>query len=194
MTGKLYTQIEMDLAIEEATIPLVKKKNELLAELKTARKNVENSGDVEKLQDKIESLETENTNLVKQNKEGTKALELATKNLENESGFTSKLLLDNGLTDALVKAGIAPQFLTAAKSMLSSQAKIVIDGDGRKAVIGDKDLSVAISDWANSDDGKHFVQAPANGGGGAEGGKGSPNNDIMKMSPVERMNAARNLK
>jgi DNA repair exonuclease SbcCD ATPase subunit len=169
----------------------VKKKNELLAELKTARKNAENSIDADKLQDKIESLETERDTLLKQQKENTKALETATKLLESESGFTSKLLLDNGLTDALVKAGIAPQFLPAAKSLLSTQAKIIAEGDTRKAVIGDKELSAFVKEWTASDEGKHFVQAPTNGGGGADGSKTPNTNDLMKLSPVERMNAAR---
>jgi hypothetical protein len=191
MTDKIYTQIELEQAIEEATSALVKKKNELLAELKTARKNAENSIDADKLQDKIESLETERDTLLKQQKENTKALETATKLLESESGFTSKLLLDNGLTDALVKAGIAPQFLPAAKSLLSTQAKIIAEGDTRKAVIGDKELSAFVKEWTSSDEGKHFVQAPANGGGGADGSKTPNTNDLMKLSPVERMNAAR---
>jgi DNA repair exonuclease SbcCD ATPase subunit len=191
MTDKIYTQIELEQAIEEATSALVKKKNELLAELKTARKNAENSIDADKLQDKIESLETERDTLLKQQKENAKALETATKLLESESGFTSKLLLDNGLTDALVKAGIAPQFLPAAKSLLSTQAKIIAEGDTRKAVIGDKELSAFVKEWTASDEGKHFVQAPTNGGGGADGSKTPTNNDLMKLSPVERMNAAR---
>jgi DNA repair exonuclease SbcCD ATPase subunit len=191
MTDKIYTQIELEQAIEEATSSLVKKKNELLAELKTARKNAENSIDADKLQDKIESLETERDTLLKQQKENTKALETATKLLESESGFTSKLLLDNGLTDALVKAGIAPQFLPAAKSLLSTQAKIIAEGDTRKAVIGDKELSAFVKEWTASDEGKHFVQAPTNGGGGADGSKTPNTNDLMKLSPVERMNAAR---
>ena len=113
------------------------------------------------------------------------------KTLESESGFTSKLLLDNGLTDALVNVGVKKELLPAVKALLSKQAKVVIDGDARKAVIGDKGLSEFIAEWSASDEGKHFIQAPANGGGGADGSKGTPINDLMKLSPVERMNAAR---
>ena len=193
MTEKLYTQIEMDAAIDDATAPLVKKRDELLKEVKTARKNLENVGDVEKLQDRIEALETERDTLTKQHKESVKTLETVTKQLESESGFTTRLLLDNGLTDALVSAGVKKEMLAAVKAMLSTQAKVVTDGDARKAVIGDKGLSEFVTNWAASDEGKHFIQAPANGGGGADGGKGTPNNDIMKLSPVERMNAARNI-
>jgi len=191
MTDKKYTQAELDAAIEDSTTGLVAKNKELVKEKQNAIKKLENYGDVEKLYEKIEFLETERDTLLKQQKENTKALETATKLLESESGFTSKLLLDNGLTDALVKAGIAPQFLPAAKSLLSTQAKIIAEGDTRKAVIGDKELSAFVKEWTASDEGKHFVQAPTNGGGGADGSKTPNTNDLMKLSPVERMNAAR---
>ena len=192
MSDKTYTQEELDAAIEDATAPLIKKRDELLKEVKVARKNLENVGDVEKLHERIEALETERDTLVKQTKETTKQLETVAKQLESESGFTSKLLLDNGLTDALVKAGIKKELLPAAKSLLSTQAKVVIDGESRKAVIGDKELSAFVTEWSASDEGKHFVQAPTNGGGGADGSKTQNTNDLMKLSPVERMNAARN--
>lgn len=190
-----YTQEQLDEAVanavEEATQPLIKKRDELLKEVKVARKNLENVGDVEKLHERIEALETERDTLAKQTKETTKQLETVAKQLESESGFTSKLLLDNGLTDALVKAGIKKELLPAAKALFSQQAKVIAEGDTRKAVIGDKELSAFVTEWSASDEGKHFVQAPANGGGGADGSKGTPNNDLMKLSPVERMNAAR---
>ena len=189
-----FTQEELDLAIEEATKPLINKRDELLKELKTARKNLENVGDVEKLHERIEALENERDTALKQFKDTAKQLEQVSKSLESESGFTSKLLLDNGLTDALVKAGVKKELLPAVKALLSGQAKVVADGEGRKAVIGDKAMSDYITEWSSSDEGKHFIQAPANGGGGADGSKGTSNNDLMKLSPVERMNAARNLK
>ena len=116
--------------------------------------------------------------MLKSQKEITKQLETVAKQLESESGFTSKLLLDNGLTDALVKAGIKKELLPAAKALFSQQAKVIAEGDTRKAVIGDKELSAFVGEWAASDEGKHFVQAPANGGGGADGSKGTPKTHI----------------
>lgn len=168
-----FTQEELDLAIEEATKPLINKRDELLKELKTARKNLENVGDVEKLHEKIEALETERDTATKALKDTTKQLEQVSKTLESESGFTSKLLLDNGLTDALVNAGVKKELLPAVKALLSGQAKVVADGDARKAVIGEKDLSTFITEWSASDEGKHFIQAPANNGGGANGSQNS---------------------
>ena len=164
-------------AVEEATIGLAKKNQELLGELKDARKGRSiDPAELDKLQEKIDSLELDLSNANKSSKEKDKALKLAQDTLVSESGFTHKLLLDNGLTDALVKSGVAAQFLPAVKAMLGTQAKIIADGDARKAVIGDKDLTDFISSWVTSDEGKHYISAPANGGGGASGGANNSSN------------------
>ena len=170
---KLYSQAELDAAIEESTTGLVAKNKELVKEKKDALKKLENYGDVEKLHEKIESLENERDTFAKQFKDTTKQLEQVSKTLESESGFTSKLLLDNGLTDALVNAGVKKELLPAVKALLGGQAKVVADGNARKAVIGEKDLSTFITEWSASDEGKHFIQAPANNGGGANGSQNS---------------------
>jgi flagellar capping protein FliD len=161
-------------AVEAATGGLVKKNQELLTELKEARKGrAIDPAELDKLQAKIDALEADLGTAHKTKKEQEKALKLAQDALASESGFTQKLLLDNGLTEALVKAGVATPMLPAVKAMLGSQAKVIVDGDARKAVIGDKDLTEFVSAWATTDEGKHFIAAPANGGGGASGGAGN---------------------
>lgn len=168
---------KIDEAIEAATGGLVKKNQELLAELKEARKGrAIDPAELDKLQAKIDSLEGDLATASKAQKDQAKALKQAQDALASESGFTQKLLLDNGLTDALVKAGVANQFLPAVKAMLGTQAKIVTEGDARKAIIGDKELNEFVSSWATSDEGKHYIAAPANGGGGASGGASSGSN------------------
>jgi hypothetical protein len=165
---------KIDEAIESATGGLVKKNQELLTELKEARKGrTIDPAELDKLQSKIDALEADLGTAQKTKKEQDKALKLAQDALASESGFTQKLLLDNGLTEALVKAGVATPMLPAVKAMLGSQAKVIVDGDARKAVIGDKDLTEFVSAWATTDEGKHFIAAPANGGGGASGGAGN---------------------
>lgn len=160
-------------AIEEATTGLSKKNQELIAELREAKKGKAiDPAELDRLQSKIDSLETDLSGAQKASKDQAKLLKQAQDALISESGFTQKLLLDNGLTEALVKAGVASQFLPAVKAMFGTQAKIVADGDVRKALIGDKDLTEFVSSWATSDEGKHYISAPANGGGGASGGTG----------------------
>lgn len=179
---------QIKVAVEEATNGLVKKNSELLAELKDARKGKQiDPAELDKLQEKVDGLENQLTVSQKTIKEQQKAFEQTKAALDSESGFTSKLLLDNGLTDALVKAGVATPFLPAVKAMLSSQAKIAIDGDVRKAVIGDKDLSAFVTEWATSDDGKHYIAAPQNNGGGASGGSNSTGQQFVNRSTFDAM-------
>ena len=180
---------KIDEAIEAATGGLAKKNQELLAELKEARKGrAIDPAELDRLQSKIDALEVDLGSAQKASKEQAKLLKQAQDALASESGFTQKLLLDNGLTDALVKAGVANQFLPAVKAMLGSQAKIITDGDARKAIIGDKELTEFVSSWATSDEGKHYIAAPSNGGGGASGGSGGSSG--QKVWTRERFDAA----
>lgn len=168
---------KIDEAVEAATNGLVKKNQELLGELKETRKSrTIDPAELDRLQSKIDSLESDLGNTQKASKEQAKLLKQTQDALASESGFTQKLLLDNGLTEALVKAGVATQFLPAVKAMLGTQGKIIVDGDSRKAVIGDKELSEFVSSWATTDEGKHYIAAPGNGGGGASGGAGGGSN------------------
>lgn len=160
-------------AIESEVSGLKAKNAELASKLKEARQGTQiDPAELDRLQAKIDSLEADLSGAQKATKDQAKALKQAQDALASESGFTQKLLLDNGLTDALVKAGVANQFLPAVKAMLGTQGKIVAEGDVRKALIGDKDLTEFVSSWATSDEGKHYISAPANGGGGASGGTG----------------------
>lgn len=180
---------KIDEAIEAATGGLAKKNQELLTELKEARKGrAIDPAELDRLQSKIDALEVDLGSAQKASKEQAKLLKQAQDALASESGFTQKLLLDNGLTEALVKVGVANQFLPAVKAMFGTQAKIIVDGDARKAVIGDKELSEFVSSWATSDEGKHYIAAPSNGGGGASGGAGNGSN--AKVWTRERFDAA----
>lgn len=161
-------------AVKEATEALSAKRNELLAELKKARKNSEiDPDDFQKLKEENEALSDKLSELSKQAKTAMSEAEKHKKALEAENGFVSKLLVDNGLTEAVLKAGVKPEFTKAVKSMLASQVQLKADGENRIPVIGDKPLSEFIESWSKSDEGKHFVSAPNNSGGGAQGGGGA---------------------
>lgn len=168
-------QSKIDAAVAAATEGLQAKNRELLGEVKKLKKGVDiDPAEVERLESRIEALEGEKSQLSKQVKELSKTAEAATKALETESKFTQKLLVENGLAAELTKAGVTnPAHLKAAQAMLKDGVQIVVDGDVRAAKIGDKALSEFIKDWAAGDEGKHFVQAPANNGGGASGGSGT---------------------
>lgn len=179
-------------AIEEATAPLIAKRDELLGELKKARKGQQIDPEtVTKLEDQIEALKGELTTAQKAAKTATSDAEKARKALEAAEGFTQRLLVDNGLTDALTKAGVTnPVHLKAAKALLAGQVQIVADGDSKVAKVGEKALADFATEWAKGDEGKFFVAAANNGGGGSSGGGNPPGNgkttDLSKIDPADK--------
>ena len=181
---------EVTRLIEEATSGLVAKRDELLTEVKTLRKGrAIDPADIEKLEGEIDRLSGENKELAKSVKVSAKLAEDANKALQQESGFTSSLLIDQGLTSALTANGITnPALLKGALAMLKSQgAQVVIDGDKRVARLGDKALADAVKEFAASDEGKHFVSAKQNSGGGAQGGGGTTTSNTMTRAGFEAM-------
>ena len=78
------------------------------------------------------------------------------------------LLIDNGLASALDGAKVMAEAKEAATALFRSSA-VIEDG---KALINGKPLGEHIAEWAKSDQGKFFTQAPNNQGGGAGGGSG----------------------
>ena len=158
-------------AVEEATSGLVSKRDELLAEVKKLRKNQEIKPEqLDELENQVEVYKTKWADAEKLAKATAVEADKVKKLYEAESGYTNNLLVENGLNEALVKEGIAKQFLPAVKSMLKSQVTVKIEGNERKAVIGEKALSEYVAEWSKGEEGKHFIAAPANSGGGSNGG------------------------
>jgi uncharacterized membrane-anchored protein YjiN (DUF445 family) len=162
-------------AVDEATQGLVSKRDELLKEVKDLRKGKSfDPADLDKLENEIDSLKSELTKAQKAAQKATKEAETYKQSLESEQSAVRNLLVETGLTDALTKHGVSnPVLLKAAKQMLASSVKLEQDGDTRVAKLGDKSLADAIKEWAGGDEGKHFVTAQQNSGGGASGGSGT---------------------
>lgn len=166
---------EVKALIEEvtaaATEALSAKNRELLGEVKALKAKAKGA-DIDPaehaaLQSKVEEL-TEA--LDKATKASKSEVEKLTKALSEKDGALTQHLIDAGLTDALAKAGVAPHYLNAAKAMFKGQAALKADGGQYQALIGEKPIADAIKEWAGTDEGKHFLAAPANSGGGASGG------------------------
>jgi len=170
-------------AVEEATKPLVAKRDELLGKLKEkndklteaeqiakdaaeAKAKAEEeailkSGDVEKIKKQLED-------------KYTKEIETRDASIKDKDSKLHGLLVDSGLTDALSKAGVAPQFQEDLR--LAMKAKYnpqIADVDGKPtAQIDGKSLTDFVSEWSQGDQGKPYIAAPNNGGGGANGANG----------------------
>lgn len=103
--------------------------------------------------------------------------ELKNTNSANAELIT-KLLIDDGLNKALDGVRINPALKEGAEAMLRSTATIT---DG-KAMIGDKSLSDAVTEWASTDAGKAFCLAENNSGGNGLGGGGSPSGKKLTLT------------
>lgn len=174
---------EVIALIEDVTEALSAKNKELVAELRTARAKARGSEiDPEehaRLQTQVEELTGK---LEKVTKDSTKQVEKLTQDLADKDSALTQHLIDGGLSAALAKANVAPHFMDAAKAMLRGQAALK---DG-VAVIGDKPLADHVTDWAGTDQGKHFVLAPHNSGGGGTG-SGNHTKKFSDMSEAERV-------
>ncbi len=185
---------ELEAAIEV----LSAKNNQLLGEVKVAKAKAKGAeidpAEYAALQNENETLKSE---LNKATKDSTKTIEALQTSLSEKDGALQSYLIDNGLNDAMLKAGIKPEFMSAAKAMLKANTKVTAENGQYSALMGDKPLYDAITEWAASDEGKHFVSAPANSGGGATGGNGNATSVTPKGNlggdKGQRVNAIRNM-
>jgi len=161
--------------LQEQIDALAAKNRELLGELKVTKAKARGA-DIDPEQFAAIQTELENTKaeLAKVTKTSKAEMDKLTQSLQSKDTALQSYLIDNGLTDALVKAGVRPELMKAAKAMLRGQAALQAEGDQYKALMGDKPLADAVAEWSASDEGKHFVAAPQSNGGGATGGNGSP--------------------
>lgn len=179
----------MDIEELKASVEALQAKNrELLGELKVAKAKAKGADidpeDHAKLQQELEDARAA---LGKAEKTGKSEIERLTKVLGEKDASLASILVDGGLTEAMAKVGVKTELMGAAKALLKSGA-IVKDG---VALLGDKPLAEAVAAWATGDEGKHFVTAPANTGGSANGG--NANNTAPKGNlggdKTQRVNA-----
>ncbi|MBW2635977.1 MAG: hypothetical protein JRC86_00370 [Deltaproteobacteria bacterium] len=183
----------VDEAVETATTGLKDKNTELLGKLKKAKKGQEiDPADHAALETELEETGTKLKTAEKALKTATKEGEASKKLLESESKVSHTLLVDNGLSTALLEAGVKdPAYIEAAKAMLAGQVVLEADGDKRVAKVGDKPLADFVKEWAGSDKGKKFVSAAVNGGGGGGGGsKGGGEKKTMTRSENDALDPA----
>lgn len=190
----VQAQIDELIAANEA---LQKKNRQLLGEAKAAKaraKGVEiDPEEHAALQQEIEALRE---NLTKVQKASAGELEKLTKALTEKDGAIQSYLIDNGLADAMLKANVRPEMMPAVKAMLRQQTSIKAEGSEYQALMGEKPLSEAVIEWAQSDAGKPFVIAPDNSGGGAAGGAANNSGPSPKGNlggtREQRVNAIKN--
>lgn len=185
-------------AVDAAVAKLEDKNRELVGEVRKLKKGADiDPGELERVERERDEWKSKAETATRELKTAQTGLATATEALKGEQGYTQKLLVDNGLTAALVEAGVKnPAHLKAALALIrsSSGVEVKVDGENRTALVGGKPLGEFVKAWAASDDGKHFVTAAVNTGTNANGGKPTVPNDPANQpagKPVDRMHAAR---
>lgn len=162
---------EAELEHEEAIAGLKAKNVELITKNKALKKGEGDPEEVERLEKQIETLRGDAKTAEKTIKTLTRDRDTHKTAAELEGAAVKSLVVDNGLTAELVTVGVKKEFMPAVKKLLADKVELTTDGDKRTATVAGKPLSEFVKTWSQSDEGKHYVTAPANGGGNALGGK-----------------------
>jgi len=162
--------------------------------------------DVAALEIKIEDLTDQLARVTKDSEKTAKKLaaerDEAMTLAQSEQKATTKLLIENGLTEELVKAGVPKERLKAARLLIESEGilNIKTEGDIRRAVAKvmkeGKEVELSLSDfvskeWIGRDEAKALIP-DGNSGTGAGGNTGGAGSKQMKMEafnslkPVEQ--------
>lgn len=171
---------------EEEVAGLKTKNADLLGKLK--KKDDGEGGKVAELESKIDDLTEQLAKTTRDSEKVRKALEKERDDFKamaaNEQTAVSRLVLDNGLTEALTKAGVRKELLPAARALLKEQGILSVksEGDVRKAVAklakDGKEEELTLEDYITkhfvaSESGKAFIPASGNSGAGAGGNGGA---------------------
>jgi hypothetical protein len=185
---------------EDDIAGLKAKNKDLIQKLSKARQGSD-EGEVARLEAELEKVQAELVEAKKALKVIEKDLKTATDRAEaaeasaaTEANISREMLVGGGLTQALVGVNVPAKFLPAVTAMLKGKVEIKEEGGERKAFVGDKSLGDFIKEWSQSDEGKVYVEAPGNGGGGANGsGNGGPaaGKKLSDMTEAERVELAK---
>lgn len=171
----------------EKTEKLEAKVRELIGEKRRQGEGKVDAVELERIEAERDALKADLTKAQRDLKTASTAAETAAKALATEQAAAHKLLIENGLSAALTEAGVTdPNYAKAAAALIekASKLEVVADGDKRSVQVGGKALADHVKEWGLSPEGKAFVSAPNNSGGGAAGsdGKGGAVNPWAKDS------------
>lgn len=119
-----------------------------------------------KIIDEVESLRATNEKLQKQYKTD---LEKLSNDLNQKDTYLQKKIVDDGLRQSLIEAGVPKEFITPAMAMLKSEIKLANDNGEYKALVGETALNEFVPKWYNEGDGKVFNIAKPDTNAGTNG-------------------------
>lgn len=104
---------------------------------------------------------------------------------DNARGDVEKYIKTGELQKAMIENNIGKPYMTAVEAMLRDKVKV----EEGKVFMDERPIGEALKDWANSEDGKHYVSAPQNTGGGANGKSSSGTGKTMARSEFDALPA-----
>lgn len=96
---------------------------------------------------------------------------------DHYKGLFMQTVRDQAIIEAMGEAKILDPYRPAVKAMFRDKAKVEVGDDGMPAVLidgeyGPQDFKSFLKEWAQTDEGKYFVQGDGNAGGGSRGSRG----------------------
>lgn len=178
--------------IEAETGGLKAKNTELLDEVKTLKKKFEgvDPDEFKRLKDAKRDKDDKDSDPVQLRKrieeEFTPKLTDAEKRAADAEAKLAENTIDSQLTAALAEAGVAKEFLRAVKADLGSSRKVEVTDNG--VIVDGKPVGDFVKAWAQTD-GKPFIAAPDNSGGGGKGGAdgGATGKKSSEMTDAEKI-------
>lgn len=114
--------------------------------------------------------------------------------LEEKDNLIQFHVKDSALNRAIAESNIDRRFVPAVEAMMKSKIKL----EGTEVYLNEKPISQAFKEWTESEDGKHYIAAQSNAGGGtnatksgAGAAKTMPRSDFATMSPSQQMEASK---
>ena len=108
--------------------------------------------------------------------------------IADKDGLVTKYVKNDVLRKAMTEIGVSKQFIPAVEAMFKD--KIIVEGEN--ILLNEQPVSTALKDWSGTDEGKHFIQAPANNGGGSN--NSNPNGDVKPENMTSTQKIAAGLK
>jgi hypothetical protein len=91
--------------------------------------------------------------------------------VEDATSRNRNLTVKQALKDGFDSINVSPKLRGMAEK--AWRMDVEIDDDGNAVTKDGRPLQDALKEWADSEEGQHFIAAPSSGGGGAAGGRGS---------------------
>jgi hypothetical protein len=196
---KTYTQEQVDAALDKETKGLKAKHEELMDELKDLKRTHKQFEglDPEEIKETLRAAkEAENKRLEAEGdwkklrdqmrEDHAKEIQKRDAQIDSLTKGMDETRTQVAIDSAMKEAKIAPQFADTVEAFLKTKIVLTGKGEARTAVIGDKSPGDFLKEYVGTDNGKHYVLADSNSGGGSPGGRkgsGSPDNPFDPEKP-----------